>query len=161
MSTQGQWLQCMQPATAEHPRVLRACPPNRLHEFWASVDPSGAPGAWFLPGDDPKWEMLPLWSEVVAPVQVSDAELIRQRDAKIEAFGVAQMLWEDNVKATEWGSDPLWWLPISQLDPTACWFDRKLKTLRYPYQELMTRYGTVNLQEYAAARGMPPPKLEL
>lgn len=148
-----QWVQVMQPATDTHARILRGCPRSILDRYYRS-EPTGA---WFLPGFADAWSELPTWDEL-HPLASEDPVLKQQR--AIEEFGRAQMDWEARVKATDWGSDPDWWRPASQLDESACWYDPRRKVLRYPARELRERYGTTSLVEYARSRGMPPPVLQ-
>ena len=149
-----QWIQVMQPATPEHPRIPRGCPKSLLDRYYRQE----SDGAWFLPGFADAWNDLPRWDEL-HPLASEDPVLKQQR--AIEAFGQAQREWEAVVRATDWGSDPNWWRPASHLDASACWYDPVRKVVRYPARELIERYGTTSLIEYATRMGLPPPVLNL
>ena len=152
------WLQVMQPATPTQHRQLRGCPASLIDRFWRSTRSDGEQGAWFLDGADPQWDELPLWSDL-HPLAAPDPVLEQQR--RIEAFGREQQDWEARVRATDWGSDPNWWRPIAQLDASAAYYDPVRKAVRSPHRELMERYGTTSLVEYARWQGMRPPGLQL
>lgn len=148
------WVQCMQPATPDHPRILRGCPASILDRYYRS-EPTGA---WFLPGIADAWDDLPRWEEL-HPLASEDPVLKQQR--AIEQFGREQQAWEARVRATDWGSDPNWWRPGAHLDASAVWYDPVRKVVRSPHRELMERYGTVSLTQYATWQGMPPPIRQL
>lgn len=158
----ARWVLVMQPAGADHPRIPRGCPvnPEVFDCYYRAHSPvPGEQGSWFLDGDDPAWERLPLWEEVAPRPEPENPVVVRER--KIEEYAHACAAWEDAVQGTEWGSDPMWWLNVAALDPSAAYYDRKAKRVRRPFVELVARYGTASIVEYATSRGMPPPRLEL
>lgn len=147
------WTTVTQPSPAPGvPRVERRCPVSLLDQFWRATPT----GAWFLPGDNPAWDTLPKAGQQL----VSEDPVIKQH-AAIEAFGRDQAAWETRVRSTDWGSDPNWWRPIAHLDASASYYDPVRKAVRSPHRELMEKYGTTSLVEYARWQGMPPPVLQL
>lgn len=148
------WVQVMQPATPEHARIPRGCPKSLLDRYWRA-EPDGA---WFLPGFADAWNELPRWDEL-HPLASEDP--VRKQQQAIENFGREQQAWEARVRATDWGSDPNWWRPAAHLDASAVWYDPVRKVVRSPHRELMERYGTASLVQYATWQGMPPPVLQL
>lgn len=149
------WTTVTQPSPGPgRPRIERRCPVSLLDRFWRSTPT----GAWFLPGDDPAWETLP---RVAHDDRLASEDPVRAQQRAIEAFGQEQVAWEQRVRATDWGSDPNWWRPAAHLDPSASYYDPVRKAVRSPHRELMEKYGTTSLVQYATWQGMPPSVLQL